>query len=78
MQQGSIWLTLRNCGCCHRPIEQRRDISRDHFWPRSFGGHDSPNNIWEVHRQCNTAKRNRMPTAKETLRFSQLKGFCRL
>lgn len=87
MQVGNIWFLrrplrtfkvthLRNCGCCNRPIESKHEASIDHFWPRSLGGSNESHNLWGMHNDCNKAKGNRMPTARETMRFSQLKGFC--
>lgn len=87
-QVGSIWylkheirkrqLNLANCGCCNRPLEFNTERTKDHFWPLSLGGANASHNIWTMHRECNSRKGNRMPTAKETLRFSQITGCCRL
>lgn len=50
-----------------------RAATRDHFVPLSAGGADDADNIVVACAPCNEAKRSRMPTLAELVRFVELR-----
>lgn len=57
------------CFYCGRPFD--RDVSKDHFFPRSYGFGLGGNMVY-AHTKCNNKKQNRFPSSAEIVRFCEM------
>ncbi len=52
---------------CGEPFKTHKDITFDHWIPRSRGGTDSIDNYRLMHKKCNASKSDKMPNEDGTL-----------
>lgn len=60
------------CYACHLPILHAREITYDHWYPKSLGGRTTYENGRPMHSRCNSVKSNMLPEEWEAKKWQIL------
>lgn len=55
------------CAICFKSFRDRKEITIDHWIPRSVGGSEDIDNLKLAHKKCNTWKSDRIPNEDGTI-----------
>lgn len=55
------------CAICFNSFKDKKDITLDHWIPRSVGGSDDIDNLKLAHKKCNAWKSDRIPNEDGTI-----------